>query len=73
MGRLTHDYPLSFEEAKGRGLPVKSGLPEEVYQLMAPFPQATRQRPFVQYIPIPYKEAIRRGKKSNPWEGGNGS
>jgi hypothetical protein len=64
MGRLTHDYPLSFEEAKGWGLPVKSGLPEEVYPLMDLFPQATQQRPSVQYIPIPYKKAIRRGKKA---------
>lgn len=56
-GRWTHDYPISFEEAKALGLPVTAGLPGEIYQLMELFPQARQQRPSVQYIPIPYKRA----------------
>lgn len=55
-GRWTHDYPISFEEAKKIGLPVTAGLPDEVYQLMDLFPQTMQQRPSVQYIPVPYKK-----------------
>jgi len=73
MGRWIHDYSLSFEGAKSWGLPVKSGLPEEVYQLMAPFPQATQQRPSVQYILSPIGKQSGGERKSNPWEGANRS
>ena len=59
-GRWTHDYPITFEEAKGLGLPVSIGLPEEIYQLMDLFPQAMQQRPSVQYIPVPYKKVGER-------------
>jgi len=54
-GRWTHDYPITFEEARNLGFPVTTGLPEEIYQLMDLFPQSMQQRPSVQYIPIPYK------------------
>ncbi len=33
-GQVTHDYPITAKEAKKLGLPVKVGLPEEVYELM---------------------------------------
>jgi len=56
-GRWTHDYPITYEEAKKIGLPVSLGLPDEVYQLMDLYPQTTQQRPSVQYIPVPYKKA----------------
>lgn len=62
-GRWTHDYPITFEEAKKLGLPVKAGLPEEIYELMDLFPQAIQQRPSVQYIPVPYKPAEREKSK----------
>ncbi|MCS7251489.1 MAG: ATP-dependent Clp protease proteolytic subunit [Anaerolineae bacterium] len=54
-GRWTHDYPISVQEAQAMGLPVQVGLPEEIYQLMDMFPQATPRRPSVEYIPIPYR------------------
>jgi ClpP class serine protease len=54
-GRWTHDYPITFEEARDIGLKVTLGLPEEIYDLMDLFPQAQPQRPSVQYVPIPYK------------------
>ncbi|MEN6466813.1 MAG: ATP-dependent Clp protease proteolytic subunit, partial [Syntrophaceae bacterium] len=54
-GRWTHDYPITFEEAKSIGLLVSLGLPDEIYELMDLFPQAQPQRPSVQYVPIPYK------------------
>lgn len=37
-GRWTHDYPISFEEAKSLGLHVAVGLPGEIYQPMDLFP-----------------------------------
>ncbi|MCS6962890.1 SDH family Clp fold serine proteinase [Thermoflexus sp.] len=54
-GRWTHDYPISVREAQALGLPVRVGLPEEIYQLMDMFPQATPRRPSVEYIPMPYR------------------
>ncbi len=54
-GRWTHDYPITFEEARDLGLRVSPGLPDEIYDLMDLFPQAQPQRPSVQYVPIPYK------------------
>lgn len=53
-GRWTHDYPISVERAKELGLPVTTGIPETVHELMALYPQPGQRRPSVQYIPIPY-------------------
>ncbi len=51
-GKWTHDYPITFEEAKGMGLHVKSEVPPEVYHLMELYPQPTNiMRPSVEYIP----------------------
>ena len=52
-GRWTHDYPITAEEAKELGLPVKMEIPEEVYELMELFPQAPINRPGVEYLPYP--------------------
>ena len=56
-GHWTHDYPITCEEAKDMGLPVRVGLPEEIYELMDLFPQTMQRRPSVQYIPVPYKRS----------------
>jgi ClpP class serine protease len=61
-GRWTHDYPVSYEEAKGMGLPVSSGVLEEVYQLMEYYPQTRQQRPGVEFIPMPYRTPVVPGK-----------
>ena len=53
-GRWTHDYPITVEEARRLGLPVNTGLPEEVYDLMRLYPQAAQKRPSVEYVPTPY-------------------
>ncbi len=53
-GRVTHDYPITAEEAKALGLPVSTDLPPQIYALMDLYPQATFGRPSVQYIPTPY-------------------
>lgn len=53
-GRWTHDYPITFEQAKELGLPVTTGIPPEIYELMELFPQTMQRRPSVEYIPVPY-------------------
>ena len=55
QGTWTHDYPITFEEAKEMGLPVSPAIPDEIHQLMALFPQPARQRPLVEYVPLPYR------------------
>ena len=53
-GQVTHDYPITIEEATEMGLPVTVGLPRSVYDLMDLYPQPQGGRPTVQYIPMPY-------------------
>ncbi len=53
-GRWTHDYPINVKELRELGIPVFEDMPEEVYELMALYPQPIQRRPSVQYIPVPY-------------------
>ncbi|AOQ24528.1 SDH family Clp fold serine proteinase [Neomoorella thermoacetica] len=53
-GRWTHDYPIGVDQLIKMGLPVKTGLPREIYQLMELYPQPASRRPSVQYVPLPY-------------------
>ncbi|MDD5014489.1 MAG: hypothetical protein PHW73_05230 [Atribacterota bacterium] len=55
-GRWTHDYPITFEEAKELGLCVSREMPKEIYELMDMYPQNPGKRPSVQYISLPYKK-----------------
>lgn len=55
-GTWTHDYPITVQEARGLGLPVTTEVPDEVYDLMALYPQSAQRRPSVQYIPSPRRE-----------------
>lgn len=52
-GHWTHDYPLTLEQLEHFGLPVRVGMPREVYVLMDLYPQPAGRRPSVQYIPTP--------------------
>ncbi len=54
-GQVTHDYPITVEEATELGLPVTVGLPTIIYNLMELYPQPQGGRPSVQYIPMPYQ------------------
>jgi ClpP class serine protease len=53
-GRWTHDYPISFDQARALGFPATEGLPKEIYDLMDLYPQSGLRRPSVEYIPVPY-------------------
>jgi ClpP class serine protease len=57
-GQWTHDFPLTFEALAEIGLPVAKELPQESFALMDLYPQAGRQRPSVQYVPLPYREPM---------------
>jgi len=57
-GQVTHDYPITVEEATEMGLPVNVGLPKIIYNLMDLYPQPQGGRPSVQYIPMPYEPRI---------------
>lgn len=54
QGYWTHDYPIDAEQAKALGLPIRTDMPVEVYELMSLYPQPMSRRPSVEYIPIPY-------------------
>lgn len=54
-GQWTHDFPITLEIARGLGLPIQEGLPEEIYELMELYPQPPQQRPTVEYVPLPYR------------------
>lgn len=55
-GQVTHDYPITVEEATELGLPITVGLPPAIYNLMELYPQPQGGRPSVQYIPMPLPE-----------------
>lgn len=59
-GKWTHDYPITFKEAKELGFNVRNDIPEEIYKLMDLYPQPSLGRPSVQYIPIPYPKEGKR-------------
>lgn len=52
-GRWTHDYPITYEEAKRLGLPVSAEMPNEVLKLMQLYPQPVNQARTVEYLPFP--------------------
>jgi ClpP class serine protease len=65
-GRWTHDYPLTAVEAKHLGLPVRTGLPEEIFDLMRLYPQPAQRRPSVEYVPAHYHSAPNDGISPRP-------
>ena len=52
-GHYTHDDPITIAEARALGLPVVEGVPREVHDLMALFPQAAAPRPRGQPARLP--------------------
>jgi len=54
-GTWTHDYPITADEARNFGLPVREDMPVQVYGLMDLYPQPQQRRPGVEYVPVPYR------------------
>jgi len=54
QGYYTHDYAISADEARAMGLNVRTDLPQEIYQLMALYPQPVQRTAGVDYVPVPY-------------------
>ncbi len=54
-GKWTHDYAITFREAREMGLPVSSDMPEDVLKLLQLYPQPMRRHPTVEYVPQPYR------------------
>ncbi len=50
-GRWTHDYPISYEEARKLGLSVNPDLPQKMFDLLELYPQPVRREPSVEYFP----------------------
>jgi ClpP class serine protease len=61
-GTWTHDYPITAARATELGLPVSTAMPAEVYTFMQLFPQPTRTRPSVEYVPVPYGGRLGRDR-----------
>lgn len=60
-GTWTHDFPITVETAKDLiGLPVRTEIPQEVFQLTSLYPQGREGQPSVFYLPGP------RYKKGEP-------
>ncbi|ASA78087.1 ATP-dependent Clp protease proteolytic subunit [Thermococcus sp. 5-4] len=55
-GRWTHDYPITYEQAKELGLHVETDVPEEVYALMELYKQPMKQRGTVEFMPYPIRQ-----------------
>src|SRR3989442_15594201 len=62
-GVWTHDYPILVREAREMGLPVSTDVPEEIYHIMALYPQTAQRRPSVEYIPLPRSREDRPGPR----------
>ncbi|HEV2294118.1 MAG TPA: hypothetical protein VGR35_09685 [Tepidisphaeraceae bacterium] len=54
-GVWTHDYPITVEQARQLGLSISTPVPEDLYLLMALYPQPRQGRPSVEYLPAPYE------------------
>ncbi len=55
QGTWTHDHPISWQEARDMGLPIKTDMPGLFYELMSLFPQPIKREPSVEFLPIPRK------------------
>lgn len=55
-GKWSHDHPITYEDAEKLGLPVKLGMPQEIYDLMSLYPVSANMSSSVEYFPLPYKK-----------------
>lgn len=60
-GTWTHDYPITFDQAKALGLNVRSDMDPDILQLMSLYPQPVRKQPSVEFLPTPRR--LERGEQ----------
>lgn len=60
QGAWTHDHPITCDEAKDLGLPVRDDMPESILHLLSLYPQPATRVPTVEYIPGPRRIRDRR-------------
>ena len=60
-GMWTHDHPITYEEARELGLPVRDDMPEDILRLLSLYPQPVRHQPAVEYVPTPRHAGRRSG------------
>lgn len=65
-GHWTHDYPITADELKRLGLPIKAELPPQIYHLMDLYPQPAQRRPSVEFVPTPYPSPALPPKTPKP-------
>ncbi len=63
-GHWTHDYPITYQQAKEFGLPISDEMPEDIMKLMTLYPQPVRQQSSVEYLPVPRHSPS--GKETRP-------
>jgi ClpP class serine protease len=54
-GKWTHDYAITYGEAKEMGLPVSKKMPKIIYKIMDLYQQPRQRQSNVEYIPLPYR------------------
>ncbi len=65
-GRWTHDFPITVEAARELGMPIKTDMPQTIYDLMDLYPQAGTGRPSVMYVPLPHTPSSPRQQAEQP-------
>lgn len=48
----THDDPIDVAQARELGWPVKTDVPDEIYDFMSYFPQPIETQPLMEYLPL---------------------
>lgn len=62
-GKWTHDYAITFKEAKELGLPVNDQMPKEIWHLLQLYPQPVRRQPTVDYVPAPRRSGQQKASE----------
>lgn len=62
-GKWTHDYAITFKEAKELGLPVNDQMPKEIWHLLQLYPQPVRRQPTVDYVPAPRRSGQQKASQ----------
>jgi len=59
-GTWTHDHPITYDDARAMGLPVRNDMSQDMMRLLSLYPQPVRRQPTVEYLPGPRHLPTRR-------------